>query len=234
MSAPTGVAPVVPLFAQAGAGTRVLLVDDHELLGQILVHALTSAGLEAQLASAPTPAAVAECLAASPPDIALLDLDLGEAHGTGLQLIPSLTEAGTRVIMLTGSRDRIALAECLEAGAIAVVGKDEPLDVLLGAISDAMAGRPMRADARHQLLQELWATRADTEEREKPFKRLTRRERQVLAALMDGRSAAEIADRDYVSLATVRTQIRGILVKLGVTSQLAAVAMARRTGWLPD
>ena len=233
MSIPSGVAPVVPLFAHSESRTRVLLVDDHELLGQILVHALNAAGLAAQLASAPTVAAVAECLATARPEVALLDLDLGEAHGTGLQLIPTLIDAGTQVIMLTGSRDRLALAECLEAGAIAVVGKDEPLDVLIGAISDAVAGKPMRADARHDLLQELWAARARAEEAGKPFGRLTRREQEVLGALTEGLSAAEIADRDYVSLATVRSQIRGVLVKLGVTSQLAAVAMASRSGWQP-
>ena len=53
----------------------------------------------------------------------------------------------------------------------------------------------------------------------------------MLAALTEGRTAAEVAERSFVSLATVRTQIRGVLVKLGVTSQLAAVALARQSGW---
>ena len=44
-------------------------------------------------------------------------------------------------------------------------------------------------------------------------------------------SAAEIAEQRVVSLATVRSQIRAILRKLEVTSQLAAVAMAHRAGW---
>lgn len=211
--------------------TRVLLVDDHELLGQILAHALTAAGLDAALAERPTPEAVAACLQDGPPDVALVDLDLGDAFGTGARLIPSLVEAGTRVVMLTGSRDRLALAECIEAGAIAIVGKDEPLERLLAAIDDAVAGRSMRADDRHELLQELWAARAAAERRGKPFARLTRREQEVLGALLDGLSAAEIAERDYVSMATVRSQIRGVLVKLGVTSQLAAVAFARQAGW---
>ena len=48
---------------------------------------------------------------------------------------------------------------------------------------------------------------------------------------MNGLSAAEIAEQRVVSLATVRSQIRAILQKLDVTSQLAAVAMAHRAGW---
>jgi DNA-binding NarL/FixJ family response regulator len=53
----------------------------------------------------------------------------------------------------------------------------------------------------------------------------------VLAGLYDGLAADAIAERDYVSLPTVRSQIRGILQKLGVNSQLAAVASARNAGW---
>ena len=56
----------------------------------------------------------------------------------------------------------------------------------------------------------------------------------MLLALAEGRSADEIARSSYVSLPTVRTQIRGILVKLGVGSQLAAVGMAIERGWLDE
>lgn len=229
---PAGVAAVVPL--RAVSPTRVLLVDDHELLGQILSHALRAAGLAAELVARPTLEEVSACIERQRPDVALLDLDLGPSHGSGLGLVPALRDAGVAVIMLTGTRDRLALGECLEAGALAIVGKDEPLDSLLDAIGSAAAGVAMRADARHALLQELWACRADAADRLKPFGRLTRREQEVLAALADGHSAAEIAERDFVSLATVRTQIRGVLVKLGVTSQLAAVALARQSGWALD
>lgn len=63
------------------------------------------------------------------------------------------------------------------------------------------------------------------------FKQLTRRERQVLLALMRGATAREISKEAYVSLTTVRSQIRSILGKLGVSSQLAAVVLAYRSGW---
>lgn len=57
---------------------------------------------------------------------------------------------------------------------------------------------------------------------------LTERERAVLVAIMEGKSAEQIAVEQYVSLSTVRTQIRFLLMKLGVRSQLAAVALANR------
>ncbi len=51
------------------------------------------------------------------------------------------------------------------------------------------------------------------------------------AALVDGLSAEEIAETHFVAVTTVRSQVRGILQKLGVRSQLAAVATANRAGW---
>jgi DNA-binding NarL/FixJ family response regulator len=58
--------------------------------------------------------------------------------------------------------------------------------------------------------------------------RLTQREREVLAELARGRRAQAVADHFVVSLATVRTQIRAVLTKLEVGSQLEAVALYRR------
>ena len=53
----------------------------------------------------------------------------------------------------------------------------------------------------------------------------------MLRSLGDGHSVAAIARRCYVAEATVRSQVRGVLTKLGVGSQLEAVALARRAGW---
>jgi DNA-binding NarL/FixJ family response regulator len=59
------------------------------------------------------------------------------------------------------------------------------------------------------------------------------REREVLAHLMKGRTVREIAVSGVVSEATVRTQVKAILAKLDVTSQIAAVGLAHQVGWRP-
>src|SRR5207248_6808667 len=71
----------------------------------------------------------------------------------------------------------------------------------------------------------------DAETSTAPFGRLTVRERGVLQRMMDGKTAGEIAAESFVSVATIRSQIRGVLRKLGVHNQLAAVALAQKTGW---
>ncbi len=221
-----------PVAGSPPAGRRVLLVDDHELLGQILVEALHGEGIEAEACSGPDAAAVHAAVARFSPTIVLLDLDLGRL-GHGRDLIPALVEAGATVVVLTGNRDRIVHAECLAAGAAGVLGKSEPFEKVLAAIEAvAERGTAVSADERHALLTELRMKKLEERTRLEPFERLTRREREVLRALANGQRAAEIAERSYVSIETVRSQIRAILVKLNASSQLAAVAMARRAGWL--
>jgi DNA-binding NarL/FixJ family response regulator len=70
-----------------------------------------------------------------------------------------------------------------------------------------------------------------SQERIELFFTLTEREQNVLAELIEGHRAEDIAKAAFVSISTVRTQIKAILQKLGVSSQLAAVAMARRADW---
>ena len=53
----------------------------------------------------------------------------------------------------------------------------------------------------------------------------------MLVELLEGHCAEEIAEVSFVSISTIRSQIKSILQKLGVNSQLAAVALARRSGW---
>jgi DNA-binding NarL/FixJ family response regulator len=62
---------------------------------------------------------------------------------------------------------------------------------------------------------------------------LTTREREVLAHLMNGQPVRDIARESFVSEATVRTQVKSILAKLDVSSQLAAVGAAHRASWRP-
>jgi DNA-binding NarL/FixJ family response regulator len=79
---------------------------------------------------------------------------------------------------------------------------------------------------------DLRMARAAEARRLRPFEQLTRREAETLQRLCEGGVASAIAEEWVVSLATVRSHIRSVLVKLGVSSQLEAVALAHQSGWL--
>ena len=86
---------------------------------------------------------------------------------------------------------------------------------------------------RHQLMAELRTARTARSKNLAPFTALTPRECVVLTAMTQGQRAEAIAAVAVVSEATVRSQIRGVLAKLGVNSQLEAVALAWAVGWVP-
>lgn len=212
----------------------VLIVEDHELLAQSLTYALRAEGLAVATSADLAPETLMARVTAARPQLVLLDYDLGE-HGTSLPLIAQCRASGSHVVMLTGVSDRSVLASCVEAGAQGVISKSQPLDDLVAAIRRVVTtGALLTADQRQQWLSELREHRSAEQRRREPFDRLTVRERQVLAALVDGHSADHIAQTAVVSLATVRSQIKSILAKLGVNSQLSAVALARQAGWSPE
>jgi DNA-binding NarL/FixJ family response regulator len=233
MTASPGVADL-PLQRRL-IGVRVGLIEDHTLLAQSLLLTLRSEGADVEVIEVPRRggvAAVVEPCLRHRPHVVLLDLSLGEGAIDGDQLIAPLVRIGTKVVMLTGSTDAARLGGCLELGAIAVIAKAEPLDFLVEQVRRAAHGeRVLTAQRRLDLLLEGRKERAEREQRLAPFESLTEREQQVLAELVHGHQVEEISHRMFVSAATVRTHVRAILQKLGVRSQLAAVARAREVGW---
>ena len=216
---------------------QVLLIDDHRLLAHAITIALRLESVQATLAELSDPDSIIACVRADPPDLVLLDLRLGEGPSDGFidgaALVRPLTDAGTRVLVLTGTTDRCWLASAVEAGAVGVLSKADSLDDVVAAILKAARGEDvMSAQDRCAMLAELHEARQQRERAQEPFRRLTSRERQVLRALGRGKTVAGIAQEWVVSEATVRTQVRGVLTKLGVRSQLEAVASALQSGWL--
>jgi DNA-binding NarL/FixJ family response regulator len=214
---------------------RVLIIDDHPLVAIGLQLALSARGWEVETTDGPTAADVIDHARRLEPHVVLCDINLGEGIGSGIDLVAPLRATGARVVMLTGETRRTVLAACLEEGAAGWLGKDTFPDKVVEALTDVLAGTPLiGCAARETMIDELRIERAGMRKALTPFERLTTREREVLAALVDGLSAEEIAETQFVALTTVRSQVRGVLQKLGVRSQLAAVAQANRVGWKPE
>jgi DNA-binding NarL/FixJ family response regulator len=210
----------------------VLVVDDHPVLAHGLAGALRDEGFEVHVVDPLTRRSILETARAVEPDIVLLDVLLGDDVGDSIALVDPLTAGGARVVMLTGMTDEAMLGACVEAGAVGVLSKTLAFDELLDQVVLAARGHtPLANGQRDELLGTLRRRRAEERERLAPFERLTGREREVLASLMEGLSAEQIARRSFVSITTVRSQIRAILEKLGVHSQTSAVAFAHRAGW---
>ena len=212
--------------------TRLLLVEDHRLVAQALEMGLRAEGFDVRCTEG-SPAALPALLEEYPPDVVLLDLYLADRR-SGIDLLPILKGPDRKVILVTGESDPSILARAIGAGVDAVIEKAVPFPELVAEITAVARGRSPFADARRQqILRDARRAEAERQRRLAPFAALTPREEEVLSLLVEGVQAGDIATRSYVSLSTVRAQIRSILTKLGVRSQLQAVAMAVKAGWAP-
>ncbi|WP_426241473.1 LuxR C-terminal-related transcriptional regulator [Nocardioides sp. LHG3406-4] len=215
-------------------GARICIVDDHALFAESLQIALELEGHEVR--RIPLPKALHAAATLLPtvlrykPDIMLLDLDLGNADGAAL--IEPTTRAGTAVVVVTGSTDRARWGLCMRYGARKVLPKTGPLNDILATIRRISEGRTVTtAEERDELVRFWQDERREVQELQERLARLTPRESAVLGMLMEGQQVRDIATRSTVSEATVRTQVKSILSKLEVTSQLAAVGLAHHAGW---
>ena len=221
-------------MTQTAATLLVTVVEDHELIAQSLSFALRSAGIDTVIPQLGQPGDVLDQIRGDRPDVVLLDLQLGGHIGDGEALIPALVEAGVPVIIVTSVTDRFRLAAAVEAGAVGILGKSERFEVLVDAVRRAAAGEHLVPVAqRQQMLMDLRRHRAQEWTRTSMFQRLTHREQQVLGALCEGLAVDVIAEQWCISVATVRSQVRAVLTKLNVNSQLTAVALVRKSGWTP-
>lgn len=219
----------------ARQGCRVALVEDHALFAESMEIALSMDGHDVRRIRLPESGRNVSSLLSrilrTEPQIVLLDLDLGP-HGNAVPLIEPLTRSGTSVVVVTGSLDRVRWGECVRLGARKVLGKQVPLEEIRITIRRLRDGLPvMTPHERHDLVDEWRAHGRELQRARGRLDHLTHRESEVLAHLMEGRDVREIARIGVVSEATVRTQVKSILSKLEVSSQLAAVSIAHLAGW---
>lgn len=214
--------------------SRVCVIEDHTLFAESLQIALELKGHEVRRVPLPddlhTATSLLPAVMKHQPHVLLLDLDLGNADGS--RLIEPVARAGTAVVVLTGSSDRARWGHCVRMGARKVMEKTAPLNEILSTIRLIGDGRPvMTLDEREVLIKHWQQERAQVSELLDRLNRLTAREAEVLGALMNGRQVRQIAEESVVSEATVRTQVKSILAKLEVSSQIGAVGLAHNAGW---
>lgn len=208
---------------------NILLVEDHAVFRQALALAFS---LEPNLKVVCEAGSVAEAQdQLSNVDVAVVDLDLPD--GNGASLIARLHEVNktAEALVLSATRERLAIARAIEAGAAGVLHKSTPLGDIVNAVQRVAEGESLIS--RRELIEYIQEYRQHQEaeqETELKIARLTRRERDVLLALGDGLSDKEIAERLYVSKETVHTHMVNMLGKLGVQSRMQALIFAIKSG----
>ncbi len=199
---------------------RVLLAEDQAMVRGALAALLSLEEDIEVVAEVARGDEVVSAALATQPDVALLDIEM--PGGSGLHAAQVLREClpSCRVVILTTFGRSGYLRRAMESGAVGFLLKDAPAAELAVAIRRVMEGSRV-VDPELAL--------AALSEGDNP---LTGREREVLAAALDGASIADIATRLYLSEGTVRNHLSVAIQKLGAHNRMEAARLAEQKGWL--
>jgi DNA-binding NarL/FixJ family response regulator len=202
---------------------RLVLIEDHQALREGLELLLGREGCDV-VGTAGTAAEGRGLVERLAPDVALVDIRLGEDDGIDLTRRLLHDDPDRRVVLYTGSSDEELLFSGLDSGAQGYALKDGSPRELVDALA-LVAGGGSYVDPR---LRPALLSRRSTER----LPSLSGREREVLDLLAQGLTGEAVAEHLVLSAETVKTHIRNAMGKLEATTRVHAIAIALREGYI--
>jgi DNA-binding NarL/FixJ family response regulator len=211
---------------------RILLVDDQELVRTGFRMVLDAQPDMTVVGEAANGLEALACLRGAHVDVVVMDVRMPKMDG--IEATKRICQAGDlpKVLMLTTfDLDEYAFA-ALKAGASGFLLKDVPPEELLFGIRAVHSGDAVVAPSTTRRLIDHFVPMLPGGAGEAPpdLTGLTSREREVLALIAQGMSNTEIAEKLFVSEATVKTHVGRVLAKLGLRDRVQAVVFAYETG----
>jgi|SRR5215207_3500845 len=201
---------------------RVLIADDHDMLRSGLALFIQTHQDLLLVGEATTGNEAVDACQRLHPDVILMDLMMPQMDGvTAIRMIREQFRT-IQIIALSSFADEDLVTAALNAGAISYLLKNASIDGLANAIRDAYYGKATLAPEAAQALVNA-AHRPVL-----PNVPLSRREQEVLVLMVKGLSNAEIAERMFIGISTVKKHVSNIFTKFSVTNRAEAVALAVR------
>lgn len=207
--------------------TRILLVDDHQLILDSLQTLFATIPSVQIVGTANDSRHVTDLLAQAEADVLLCDLHMPHLSGIDLTLLLRRTHPNVKVLLLTMAEDASTIREAVRAGAAGYVLKRAGRDELERAVTAIMQGKHyFSAEAMTQLAQLDETGAGDVN----PITALTNREIDVLRLIAEEKQTGQIAETLFISVPTVETHRRHLMQKLGVKSVVGMVKFAMKHG----
>ncbi len=209
------------------ATLRVLVVDDHSTFAELLTGAIDREGDLVSVGHAANGADAVAMFAVLRPDVVLMDLRLPDMDGFAAADQILAMNPQTRIIVLTAHVTSTAVAKAASSGVCGFLSKDGHFTDLLNTVRTARPGSLAVDPALVTRLMDAPRTAR------RPLARpLSQRELSVLLRMADGRDVTSIAHELHISSHTCRGHVKSVLSKLGAHSQLEAVIIAVRSGFI--
>ena len=206
------------------AAIRVFLLDDHEVVRQGVRAALDAEPDIAVVGESGNVAHAIDAIAACSPDVAVLDVRLGDGSGIDVcREISSTFGDSVKSLILTSFESDRALVDAGLAGAAGFVLKQIRSTDLIEAIRKVAAGRALLDDAEVRL-----AMRRLRSSEEGRVDDLTPQERRIFDLIGDGHTNRQIAAEMFLAEKTVKNYVSNLLAKLGMSRRTEAAALAAR------
>jgi DNA-binding NarL/FixJ family response regulator len=211
---------------------RVVLVDDEQLVRSGLRMILESAGDIEVVGEAADGGGAVEEVRRHRPDAVLMDIRMPVMDGLAATRELAALPGPPKVIMLTTFELDEYVHTALEHGAVGFLLKDTPPRDLIQAVRTVADGDAMLAPSVTRRLIAEFAARGGTRAvaARRRLEALTGRELEVVVAVAQGLSNAEIGRRLFMSEATVKAHVSSILAKLGMTNRVQAAILAHDAG----
>ena len=213
--------------------TRVMLVDDHSIMRDLLRDALENTGEFQVVAQAADGEEALRLVQEAAPDVIVMDVIMPVMDG--IEACRAITELlpDTRVLMLTASNEQDVIVRSIAAGATGYLQKYSGKEQLLTTLREVAEGEfRIPGSAARRLARAVRTPSVDVASER--LDTLTDREREILRLFAEGLTYQEIGDVREISALTVRNAVSGVQKKLGFKTRQQMVIWAVRAGVVDD
>ena len=208
---------------------RIFIADDHPVFRNGIKSVLSGSDYEV-VGEADTGNTALKAIAVMKPDIAILDITMPDLDGIAVTRRVVAEVPGTRVIILSMHADLNHPIDAFRAGALGYVLKDSDPGELLKAVEKVSSGGKYASPAVTEELLNDFVDVIKKDQSNDPFDTLSAREKEILKHIADGSTSREIAEKLFISLATVKSHRNNIMKKLKVNDMASLIKTAIKKG----
>lgn len=206
---------------------NIVIVDDHPIVIEGLRMMLNSQPVFNVSGSFASGRETINCIQSEMVDIVLLDITLPDANGTELCREIKKISPNTSVIMFSNRSERSIIMQSIQNGASGYLLKNTSIDELVICIRGALSGDIVFCNETKQII-------SHPSQNDLPVARLTKREKQILQLVAQGKTSNMIAEELFLSPLTVDTHRKNLLQKFHAKNSTELINRAMQQGMIEE